>query len=137
MRQQSTISLNPSFETPVNYHAPVWPKVDRFRERKVVPELIDDFSISGDALDLTLSELEWVNKYLGGLYISVMPVFQFLQEHRNEKMTVADVGCGSGDALNRILKVCKEANQKVKLIGLDANVHALHYAIKNHFETED
>jgi 2-polyprenyl-3-methyl-5-hydroxy-6-metoxy-1,4-benzoquinol methylase len=137
MKQQSTISLNPSFESHIEYTAPVWPRVDRFRERKVVPELIDDFSISGDALDLTLTELEWVNKYLGGLHTSVMPVFQFMQEHRNEKVTVADVGCGSGDALNRILQVCKAAQQKVKLIGLDANIHALHYAIKNHFEKED
>jgi len=137
MKQQSTISLNPSFESTLEYEASVWPGVDRFKQRKVVPELIDDFSISGAELDLTLTELEWVNKYLGGLHTSVLPVYKYLQQHRHEKVTVADVGCGSGDALNRILQVCKAAKQQVRLVGIDANIHALHFAIKNHFQKED
>jgi SAM-dependent methyltransferase len=137
MREQSTIYINPTFHEEVTFVPEKKHRVNRFKTRHVVPEYIDDFSISGDEHDLTLTELEWVNKYLGGLNSSALPIFKFMQEHRTEKFIIADLGCGSGDILKRIHEVCKAANQKVKLVGMDANIHALHYAIKHHFRTED
>ncbi len=100
----------------------------------VVPEYIDDFNMVGQALDLTLLEIEWVNKYLGGINTSVYPILKYIQEHLQRKVTVVDIGCGSGDILKKIQKVSKHVHIPVNLVGVDANEHILDFAREKHFQ---
>jgi len=98
-----------------------------FQHRNIVPEMIDDFNMSGDSLDLNLEEIEWINKNLGGTQASVQPLFNFLQQHNRDSFRIVDVGCGSGDLL-RYIEDSVQGIINVDLLGLDANPHILNFA---------
>ncbi len=58
-----------------------------FKNRIVVPEYIDNLEIGGKKLEHTLWELEWVNKYLGGMNISVLPVIRYVKQNPDKIFT--------------------------------------------------
>jgi SAM-dependent methyltransferase len=107
-----------------------------FRERKVVPELIDDFKIRGKKLHRTLRELEWVNKWLGGIGTSVYPIYLHILKNHPDNLKIVDIGCGSGDILKKISDLGPKTNCKMKLTGIDANQHILDFARQTHFAAQ-
>jgi SAM-dependent methyltransferase len=107
-----------------------------FKERNIVPEIIDDFNWNGKELEQNLEEIEWINKYLGGTRASAYPIWQYIQKNLQKKITIADIGCGSGDVLKKVQEASSPV-KKVNLIGVDANQHIIDFAQNRHFrETE-
>lgn len=104
-----------------------------FKERKVVPELIDNFRIKGRKLENTLRELEWVNRHLGGINSFIYPVFKYIKQNHPEHLKVVDIGCGGGDILRKLYDLNSKTDSKIKLIGIDANPNILDYAKRTHF----
>ena len=39
-------------------------RMSKFSHRKIVPEIIDDFDMSGKEMEMNLEEIEWINKNL-------------------------------------------------------------------------
>lgn len=110
--------------------------MSKFKFRKVVPEIIDDFNWSGNELQQTLHEIEWINKYLGGINTSVYPILHYIQKNLKKEITIADIGCGSGDLLKKIQVDCNGI-KKITLIGVDANDHIIEFAKEKHFSNQE
>jgi 2-polyprenyl-3-methyl-5-hydroxy-6-metoxy-1,4-benzoquinol methylase len=92
-------------------------------------EIMDDLSSSGEIIDVTLHELEVINKLLGGNYVTIDGIGRLLKGvPANHTVTIADVGCGSGDILRLISKFLKKNGRVGKLIGIDANPNIAAYA---------
>jgi 2-polyprenyl-3-methyl-5-hydroxy-6-metoxy-1,4-benzoquinol methylase len=92
-------------------------------------EIMDDLNSSGEIIDVTLRELEVINKLLGGNYVTIDGIQKLLKGvPANHTVTIADVGCGSGDILRLISKFLKKTGRTGKLIGIDANPNIAAYA---------
>jgi 2-polyprenyl-3-methyl-5-hydroxy-6-metoxy-1,4-benzoquinol methylase len=92
-------------------------------------EVMDDLNSSGQIIDVTLKELEIINKLLGGNYVTIDGVTKLLKDIPSEQsVTIADVGCGSGDILRLIRKKMNALKRKAVLIGIDANPNIAAYA---------
>jgi 2-polyprenyl-3-methyl-5-hydroxy-6-metoxy-1,4-benzoquinol methylase len=92
-------------------------------------ELMDDFSIGGDLLRDTLDKLENINRWLGGNLVTVNGLKAMLLNHTKEQeITIVDIGCGHGDILRDVAKFGRKNKYNFKLIGIDANPTAIHYA---------
>jgi len=105
-------------------------------------EIMDDLNCSGAVVNQTLRELDTINHLLGGNYVTLNGVKELLHTIDNSKtITIADLGCGSGDMLMRMSRQYLRA--KMKLIGIDANPNITAFARERtlddriHFETLD
>lgn len=110
--------------------------MDKFAQRNIVPEIIDDFNWSGKELEQNLEEIEWINKYLGGTRASAYPIWQYIQKNLQKQITITDIGCGSGDVLKKIQEASSPV-KKVNLIGVDANQHIIDFARERHFKENE
>lgn len=99
-----------------------------FRNRSHKKELLDEVHIPKDALHKNLRELEVVNKWLGGLQISLAGLKQSI--NNKEKIVLADIGCGGGDALKTFAQYAKKGQIDLKLIGIDLKQECIDYAAK-------
>jgi SAM-dependent methyltransferase len=106
--------------------------MSRFSKRIIVPEIIDDFDWSGKDLEQNLEEIEWVNRNLGGTAASALPILSYIKQNPGKNITIADVGCGSGDVLKKI-QMSVQPGTPIQLIGVDANEHIIEFAQKKHF----
>ncbi|MFT5103495.1 MAG: 2-polyprenyl-3-methyl-5-hydroxy-6-metoxy-1,4-benzoquinol methylase [Candidatus Latescibacterota bacterium] len=92
-------------------------------------EIMDDFALQGDELQLLLTDLKTVNTLLGGTNISLDGVTQLLKYcTKNETITIIDIGCGDGEILRKCAGLGEKLGLQFELIGLDANVHILNTA---------
>ena len=92
------------------------------RHRSTEPELMDDLDYQGGDLAITLKELDFINKWLGGDQIS-MSAFRTMLRSHNIK-TIADLGCGSGKFLNKV----QEKFPGTSCSGVDANPAIIDFA---------
>ncbi len=92
-------------------------------------EIMDDFDLQGTELEVTLDDLDKVNKWLGGNKITLQGVKKLLQEHPvSSPITMVDVGCGNGSMLREIANWGRSAGYDLRLTGIDANPHAIEIA---------
>lgn len=98
----------------------------KFSQRSYEKELLDAPHIPKDLLIRNLRELELVNTTLGGHAITIAGVKRLIVD-RNKTYTLADIGCGGGDALIRIAKWARKNKFTVKLIGVDINADVIEY----------
>ncbi|RKS53105.1 hypothetical protein BC962_1351 [Gillisia mitskevichiae] len=98
-------------------------------KRSEEAEIMDDFELKGEELEQTLSDLEKINKWLGGNKITLEGI-QVLLKDTPEQTTIriADVGCGSGAVLREIANWGRNQNFNLELIGIDANPYAVEIA---------
>lgn len=100
-----------------------------FSKRSQEEEIMDDLSASGEIIDVTLKELETINFLLGGNYVTIDGVSKLLKNVSIEKkITIADLGCGSGDILKLIRKSISKKGFAAALTGIDANPNIVAYA---------
>ena len=90
-----------------------------FRTRSLLPEKMDAPDVSPHETRQALSELEVVNKMLGG-YNVILNALEKLQ-WENKTITILDLGCGGGDTLRAIATWADKKNRKLNLIGVDWN----------------
>ena len=94
------------------------------RRRSDQRELMDDLNYKGDDLEITLQELDFINKWLGVAQISLSAFSRLASQHKIH--SIADLGCGSGKFLSTI----KNRFPEVACTGVDANAAIIDYAKK-------
>lgn len=93
-------------------------------------ELMDDLLCEGPVVSQTLAELDVINRLLGGNQISLQ-AFKALIKHRTEPIHLVDLGCGSGDLMKIMARLCRKKGLKATFTGIDANPYIIDYA-KDH-----
>ena len=103
-----------------------------FSTRSDKEEIMDDLDCSGEVVHQTLRELEFINQWLGGNKVTVSGLDRLVSENSiNQKLSIADLGCGSGEMLKLVNKHLKGRSLDSQLIGIDANINIIKYAEKN------
>ena len=91
-------------------------------------EIMDDFSLEGEELRDALDKIASINQFLGGNKLTLQGVTKLI--HKNDEITIVDLGCGNGDMLRALADFGTKNNYNFKLIGIDANAFTIDYAIK-------
>jgi ubiquinone/menaquinone biosynthesis C-methylase UbiE len=100
-------------------------------ERSKEEEIMDDLSDSSESLFRALKELDIINKWLGGNAVTLSAVKKFIKKSPQKVWHIADLGCGSGEMLKRIVDIARQNKIKVHCYGFDANPHVISYATKH------
>jgi 2-polyprenyl-3-methyl-5-hydroxy-6-metoxy-1,4-benzoquinol methylase len=103
-----------------------------FSKRSAEIEVMDDLSCSGQVVDQTLEELEFINKWLGGNAVTLDALQRSIRNYKSTQhaIEIADLGCGSGDMLRLVTQLFRKNNISLKGIGIDANPNIIDYARK-------
>lgn len=101
-----------------------------FSRRSHEPEIMDDLDCSGEVVLQTLRELDFINRWLGGNGVTMTGVKELLSQTGNPPatLTIADLGCGSGDMLRQLAKYGRAKGITMQLKGVDANPHIVAHA---------
>lgn len=95
-------------------------------------EIMDDLDMQGDELEKTLLDLDKVNKWLGGNEITLEGVEKLLKSCcYTRPLKIIDVGCGNGTILKEVAEMGRKRGERLELLGIDANRHAMDIARKN------
>jgi 2-polyprenyl-3-methyl-5-hydroxy-6-metoxy-1,4-benzoquinol methylase len=95
-------------------------------------EIMDDLACQGDVVNQTLRELDIINHWLGGNAVTLQAIQSAWESiPKTQTITIADLGCGSGEMLRILARLAEKEKRKVVLIGYDANPNIIDYAI-NH-----
>ncbi len=101
-------------------------------ERSSTEEIMDDLASSGPVINQTLQELETINTLLGGNYVTLNGLDRLINGRSfNQKLRIADLGCGGGDILRLISHWFEKKIINAELIGFDANPHIIDFAQKH------
>lgn len=90
-------------------------------------EWMDDLLCEGPVVSQTLAELDVINRWLGGNQISLQ-AFKSLIKNRSEPVHLVDLGCGSGDLMKSMARICRKRGLKATFTGIDANPYIIAYA---------
>lgn len=90
-----------------------------FSKRSLLPEKMDEPGVSENEIHQALSELETINRLLGGYNVIFNALSQL--EWTGQPVSIMDLGCGGGDMLRAIAKWALRNKRKVRLIGVDRN----------------
>jgi SAM-dependent methyltransferase len=103
-----------------------------FKKRSTAIEVMDDLTCSGQVVDQTLEELEFINKWLGGNAVTLDAFRRNLLHYKlsQQVIEIADLGCGSGEMLRIITQLFRKHTILFKGIGIDANPNIIQYAQK-------
>ncbi len=92
-------------------------------------EIMDDFNLQGEEMKVLLSDLERVNRLLGGYGITCSGIEYLLKDWpKDTPVRLLDIGCGDGAMLRHCGDWALKNGYKVHLIGVDANPHILEEA---------
>ena len=72
-----------------------------FTKRSVLPEKMDDASVSEKEIKQALDELEVINKWLGGYNVTLNALKNIVCD--KPSLTIMDLGCGGGESRLRAL----------------------------------
>ncbi len=100
------------------------------KNRTEASEIMDNFEMEGEVLREALDKIASINQFLGGNKITLQGVEKLLKNHKNQSITIVDVGCGNGDMLRALANFAAKKGYNFKLIGIDANQFTIHYAQK-------
>tara|TARA_B110000046_G_scaffold179165_1_gene208022 strand:- start:604 stop:1296 length:693 start_codon:yes stop_codon:yes gene_type:complete len=96
-----------------------------FKYRSEQKELMDDLHCDGPLVDQSLAELDYINYWLGGDWVSLRGLKMLIDKNKNP-FSIIDLGCGSGSLLAQMAQEYKD--QMNSGIGIDANGYILKYA---------
>jgi len=101
----------------------------RFHSRSVAEEVMDDLNCEGEVVYQTLRELDVINQWLGGNAVTLSALKKlWVTIPAQQSLSIADLGCGSGEMLRIIAKLGQQQNRSVTLYGFDANPNITAYA---------
>ncbi len=98
------------------------------RHRSYSAELLDADGIPFEELRQTYSELDTVNRYLGGHATTLAGLRRFEQLPVDGPLVIAEIGCGGGDNLRVIHRHLRAAGTPHRLIGIDLKPECIRYA---------
>ncbi len=96
------------------------------RQRSGQKELLDGDNIPFDALKQNLTELNFINTWLGGHSITLRGIERSIDPLH--PVTICEIGCGGGDNLFAIYQYCIKHNIKAQFIGIDLHEGCINYA---------
>jgi len=102
--------------------------LSKFKQRSYKAELLDDPSIVGTELDQTLAELRLVNNYLGGLSVTLAALAPELQKDPTQLYRILDLGTGSADIPEGIVRWARQHRIQVEIVVIDINPSTCAYA---------
>jgi 2-polyprenyl-3-methyl-5-hydroxy-6-metoxy-1,4-benzoquinol methylase len=105
-----------------------------FSKRSEAIEIMDDLTCSGNVVDQTLVELEFINKWLGGNAVTVDGLNSILSITSKNELRLSDLGCGGGDMLKILATELERRNVSATFTGIDANPNIIEFAKKNSAE---
>ncbi len=109
-----------------------------FTHRSTGIEIMDDLACRGEVVDQTLRELDFINHWLGGNAVTLNGISSLWKTiPKNLNISIADLGCGSGEMLRLIAKRATNEGREVDLIGMDANPNITSFAQKHTAEFEN
>jgi 2-polyprenyl-3-methyl-5-hydroxy-6-metoxy-1,4-benzoquinol methylase len=100
-----------------------------FSSRSMSIEIMDDLSCAGEVVNQTLRELDFINHWLGGNAVTsnaIKSVWQSIP--KDQSITIADLGCGSGEMLRILSRLASKESRQVSLFGFDANPNITDFA---------
>lgn len=97
-------------------------------------ELLDRSDIPFDAIAKNMSELEFINRWLGGHAITLAGVKELTGDKK--QIHICEIGCGGGDNLLAIQRWCRKRNIRLTITGIDINPDCITIA-KQKFHGED
>jgi SAM-dependent methyltransferase len=100
-----------------------------FKFRSEQKELLDADQIPETDLFRNLSELDFINHWLGGYRISFSALKMILEQGR--KYSLVDIGSGGGDTLKRINTWRKNKRFELDLFGVDIKPVCINYSRSN------
>lgn len=98
------------------------------KNRSKEEEIMDRFDFKGEELENVLQTIDKINTKLGGHRVTIKGIQKLLEDQTKTHLVIADLGCGSGDALRQISIWAKRHNINVQLIGIDANPYTIQIA---------
>lgn len=101
----------------------------KFHHRSELQELMDEPAVPQELLFETLRELDVINQRLGGHAVTLNGMKRLITD-RTKIYTIADIGCGGGDAMRAIAKWARKENYKVQLLGIDINANGIEYMLQ-------
>jgi 2-polyprenyl-3-methyl-5-hydroxy-6-metoxy-1,4-benzoquinol methylase len=96
------------------------------RQRSDQKELLDGDTIPFDALKQNLTELDFINTWLGGHSITLRGIERSIDS--TKPVTICEIGCGGGDNLFAIYQYCIKYGIEAKFIGIDLHEGCINYA---------
>ncbi len=97
--------------------------------RTELPEIMDDFSLTGNTLRDALDKIASINQLLGGNKLTVSGVMELIRElPKQEPIHIIDIGCGNGDMLRTLAKEAAKKGLHFQLTGIDANAYTVSHA---------
>lgn len=106
------------------------PKNMPFRFRSNEKEYLDGNNIAVNDLFKNLTELDIINRQLGGYNASVSGLSDILKTNK-EISTILDIGFGGGDSIKQISGFADDNNLKLFFYGVDLKNDCLKYAEDN------
>lgn len=90
---------------------------------------MDDLDCQGEVVEQTLRELDFINQWLGGNAVTLNGLEKcWASTPKDKAISIADLGCGSGEILRLIAARAYSQKRKVVLNGFDANLNIVHFA---------
>lgn len=107
-------------------------------KRSTQPEIMDNFTLQGPEMKNLLTDLQRVNKWLGGNAITVQGVKSLLANtNKKQPIRILDIGCGDGEMLRQCACFGVSEGYQLQLIGIDANAFILEEAQQRSKEYEN
>ena len=100
-----------------------------YKKRSQKKEILDQENIPFQDIALNMKELEFINAHLGGHSITISGFKKLLQNKK--EISICEIGCGGGDNLNAINKVCEQNGIRSSFTGIDINEDCIEFAKRN------
>lgn len=92
-----------------------------FRQRSRMPEYMDDATVVGDDVLAALTEIEYVNRFLGGTRATLHALKPYLPDARRGALTLLDIGTGAADIPIAIVQWARSHALDIHLVAVDFN----------------
>jgi 2-polyprenyl-3-methyl-5-hydroxy-6-metoxy-1,4-benzoquinol methylase len=89
-------------------------------------ELLDEDDIPTEDLRKNLTELNFINTWLGGHNISICGLKQFIR--KKKEILICEIGCGGGDNIFALNRWCKKHKIRAEFIGIDIKPACIEFA---------
>ena len=100
-----------------------------FQSRSQLPEIMDEVSVSKADFLRAMSEIRWVNRYLGGTAAILKPLQTFCRSlPTSPTLTILDLGTASADIPCAIAKWLRQSERHFSLTAIDLHSTAVEEA---------